>query len=102
MSNPDLWIMTVPVISTGHLTPATRQELDETLNSDRVFDNIYTVTFDTGWMFYNTEDPEILEEDDSVSPDLLDILRWAYERGYEWVRVDADAGPVEDLPYYED
>lgn len=100
MSNSELWIMNVVVISTGHLTPATRQELDETLNSDRVFDNIYTVTFDTGWMFYNTEDPDFLEGD--VSPDLLNILCWAYERGYEWVRVDANADPVEELPYYED
>ena len=100
MSSSELWIMTVPVISTGHLTSATRQELDETLNSDRVFDNIYTVTFDAGWMFYNTEDPDFLDGD--VSPDLLNILRWAYERDYEWVRVDANADPVEDLPYYED
>lgn len=98
MNNRKPWIMTVEVISTGHLTPDTRQELADTLNSDRLFDNIYTVTFDTGWMFYNTEDPDFLEDD--VSPDLLDVLRWAYDRGYEWVRVDSDADRVEGLPYY--
>lgn len=34
MSNRKPWIMTVEVISTGHLTPDTRQELTDTLNSD--------------------------------------------------------------------
>lgn len=49
-------------------------------------------------MFYNTEDPDFLEDD--VSPDLLDVFRWAYDRGSEWVRVDPDADRVEELPYY--
>lgn len=94
------WVMTVPVLSTGHLTPETCKGIEEDAsNSTFEIYGFYAVTFDTGWMFYNTEDIEMLEEMD-LPEDLYNLMVWAYNNDHEWVRVDSAGDRIDDLAYY--
>ena len=94
-----MWMMTVPVISTAHLS-------FETLNEEITSDNagpgdLYCVKFPEGFMVYNDEDANFLREDSTVPADLVLVLAWAQSSGYEWVRFDASGDVVEGLPVYE-
>lgn len=92
-----LELMTVPVISTAHLTQATGVKL--TQDGDT---NLWTVCapYEHGWFLYMQSDLTALDSD--TPPDLLDLFKWAKTdgRNFDYVRLDCDAGAVEGLPLY--
>lgn len=94
-------------ISTGHLTPDTRNLLERFGASDR---------FDIGWpalivapyeygFFVTVPDystPEVAEQCKNLPKDLDDVLCHAYKAGAHLVRLDADGDALYDLPHYEE
>lgn len=91
-----MWMMHVPVISTGHLT-------EETANTEITPDfegpgGLCAVPTPGGFMTYSCGD---VSEDPEIPDDLKQALVWALELGYDWVRFDADGDRIEELPWYE-
>lgn len=94
----ELWVMQAPVLSTGHLTQATMERLSQ--NSTI---GLYVIAYDGG-AFVFCSDASLLHGaagDDKAPDDLAACLRWAMDRGYEWIRFDADGSTVEALPTYQ-
>jgi len=94
--NDDLWVMQAPVLSTGHLTQATMERL---LQDNNAF-GLYVIAYDSG-AFVFCSDASLLHgaaDDENAPDDLAACLRWAMDRGYEWIRFDADGSTVAALP----
>ncbi|WP_321943958.1 DUF5983 family protein [Paraburkholderia tropica] len=88
-------ILTVPVVSSGHLSISTRRELDRVQQ-----DCPWTVVavYREGWFMYAGEEHD---DCDDTPPDLRAALAWARQAGHEWIRFDG-AGPyVNALTRYE-
>ncbi len=85
--------------SSGHLSAATWQWLDEQTTDDVVRDpanrsaEILGGRTRHGWFVYADVDPT-----GSIPADLVILMRHARQRGCEYVLLDSDALPMEDLP----
>jgi len=77
-----MWILNMPVLSTGHLPSETAvAEAD-----------LYAAPYNHGWFVH--VDAEL----ESTSPEWYAALaRWAAEQGFEWVRFDSDGDIVDEL-----
>lgn len=93
-----MYVMDVPVLNTAHIRPETAAFL-----TDDGKDNLGVVaTYDDGWFIF-VGDLEGLESFEHLPDDLQKVLQWAFDNGYEWVRLDAHAGDiVDDLQNYMD
>lgn len=86
-------LMSVPVISTGHICQRTADLLAMRRIKATVID-----WMDYGWLFVVNED----EQDDELLPvDLQTLYRWARQEGYAYLRLDQDADTVDGLPTYD-
>lgn len=87
-------------LSTGHLTPQTRDWMDGRAISARSdpFNGLCLASTSFGWFIYAGEQTEESE----FPADLLTCLRKARELGAEYVLFDADASDGLDLPTYDD
>lgn len=92
-----MWIMHVPVISTHHLK-------FDTLNqdvSDNDFFGFHALVMHDGLLVYNSEDFSAGNQaGDAIPEDLQDVLQWAYDNDYEWVRFSDAGETVLGLPVY--
>lgn len=91
------WVMNVPVLSTAHLPP-------ELVNEPQALGfngpgGLYIVPMIAGFMVFN-DDSQISEDQELPLP-LRDVLKWAIERDFEWVRFDRDGDLIEGLRTYE-
>ena len=91
-----LEMLTMPVISTAHLTPATARTLTEL-----GYKNTWTVcaTYLEGFFIFVPRD----WPNRGLPPDLRDLFAWACALTPDtwWVRLDNDAATVSDLPIYD-
>ena len=85
--------------SSGHLSAATWQWLDEQTTDDVVRDpanrsaEILGGRTRHGWFVYASEEPA-----PPIPADLAVLMRHARQRGCEYVLLDMDALPMEELP----
>ena len=96
------WIMTVPVISTVHISPSTYAVLEfgesagfqsYSLNGSglMVFCGLLEDTFPDG-----THD-----QDSETWPDITEVMRWARNNGSNgWLRLDSIGDVIDALPQY--
>ncbi|WP_049098125.1 hypothetical protein [Burkholderia cepacia] len=85
--------ITIPVISTAHLTYATDQLL---LNLGDANPWTAVAPYSEGLFVY------VQSEDMDGQPlELSHIFAWARKLNYQWVRIDADGDHVDGLPIYE-
>lgn len=85
--------ITMPVISTCHITEATDRLLQD--EGDR---NPWTIVapYSEGAFVY--VQPENM---DGQPAEFADIFAWARKHGHHWVRIDADGDVIEELPSYD-
>lgn len=95
--NAKAWIMTVPVLSTAHITADTAMYLKRIQNS--YFEDLLTYDLgENGFMVYvgDIEDPE-----DTSRPDLKACFAKAIELGANgWMRFDSAGTLYPELPTY--
>ena len=86
-------------VSAGHLSAATWAWLDEQTTDDVVRDpfsrsaEILGGRTRHGWFVYASEEPM-----PPIPTDLANIMRHARQRDCEWLLLDCEALPLEDLP----
>nr|WP_280971428.1 hypothetical protein [Cupriavidus gilardii] len=93
----------MPVVSTCHITDATRKLLDELHGAppdEKPF--CWVADYSEGWFvrFWDDDGPEDLHE---LPSDLRAIRDWLLAAGHldRWVRIDADGDCVSTLPVYD-
>ena len=96
----DRWIMTVPVLSTVHISPAVREWFE---SGDSLAHNLG----DDGYLYY-CGDPSDTVEDGSHYNDTEDYLElnqcleWARQNGSNgWVRFADSGDVVDELPQFD-
>ena len=87
--------MHVPVISTAHINASTSETLDAAVRASVLED---VVAMPGGWLVYGY--PLGPTEDATTTPDLVRLRAWAGERGYSWIRLDADGDLIPELPTF--
>ena len=94
------WEMVVPVLSTGHLSEATRNFLV----SDSVNDlDLISATMHDGVIIFIGDELSNLDcIDQALYPDLYTVLRFAMLNGAEWVRLSGSGEYNPELPTYKD
>ena len=94
------WEMVVPVLSTGHLSEATRNFLV----SDGVNDlDVISATMHDGVIIFVGDELSNLDGiDQALYPDLYTVLRFAMLNGAEWVRLSGSGEYNPELPTYKD
>lgn len=85
------WTMTIPVLSTRHLTQATY-----TLLESGTYPWFLVALYDCGLFLYVPGD----DQPETEYPEIGAIFVWARQQGYTWVRLDSVGSEV-DLPLYE-
>lgn len=85
------WTMQIPVLSTVHATRETMQNL-----AAFAVLGIVSAEYDTGAFILVPEEIRY-----SLPSDLQWVLQWAKERGFAWVRLDADGEERNDLAQYD-
>ena len=91
------------VLSTAHVSPATRAALDAGGADDS--DNTVPLTLpwqDYGWIVWVDADWARLTAPTDARADLAAVLGLARDNGCQWVRLDCDGPIVAGLPTYED
>lgn len=91
----DIDVMKVPVLSTGHISVATRQRFESEGDANpwchvAGFEYGYFISIPSEW-------------EHAVPPvpaDLQALFRWASQRGFAWVRLDSDGEVVDGLPSF--
>lgn len=95
-----MWTITVPVISTCHISPETVDLLVEAHEAPGDVPGIMICAeYEEGY-FIRFDDGSHL---DAMPDDLAAIFHWLAMCGFDsgWVRLDRDGDDVEDLPVYE-
>jgi hypothetical protein len=94
------WIMTVPVLSTAHLSPAVRDWFHSGDSLAHVLDN-------AGYMYYCGEPGDVAKDgthcnDAEDFPELNKCLAWARHNGSNgWVRFDEAGDLIDELPQFD-
>lgn len=95
--------ITLPVISTGHLSQQTYEDLERSLMDDDGAFSIYGAVY-AGGMFVRLDSAA---EEHALAglrgdyPDLAALAVWAEHHGFAWVRLDPDADVASDLPIFD-
>jgi hypothetical protein len=86
----------IPAISTCHVSKETAERLDQ---GDQ--NNSWTIVaaYEHGWFLY--VQPEDLIGTLDMPEDLAEVMAWGRRHSVQWVRMDADAGAVDDLDQYD-
>lgn len=93
-----MWTTEIPVITTGHISVATRDLLHSVAADQcKPSDGITDVAEYTSGFFVR-----FCEETPLDNPDMQAIRDWLDTAGYDlWVRIDSDGDTVPGLPIYE-
>lgn len=92
------WVMTLPVISEGHLTEDVHEELTETLPGEDFYGCLCMMGGEAGALV-RCDDLELLPSDTPAC--LRNALEWAKGEGFEWVRFDTDGDVIPGLELFE-
>lgn len=88
-------------ISTAHVRPTTRDWIEDDLRN--MFGTLSGANWcGYGWILWVNEDLCGSNDGDGVPADLIQVMRFAYSHGYQYLKLDCDACYVEGLPIYED
>lgn len=93
------WIMQVPVISTGHLTRWTFDEVSSSAHKLKLRAD------PPGLSFIPIEDGLLVSFAgetliNKLPADLRGCIQWAFAHGYQWLRFDCDGDTIAELPQY--
>lgn len=91
------WLLSIPVLSTGHITKGTSDWLME---GQLAAPLAQCASFDRGFYLSVPHDSDAIDKSDAPA-DLAIVWRWAMKNGYPWVRLDADGDEIEQLPTYD-
>jgi hypothetical protein len=86
----------IPAISTCHVSETTAKRLDL---GDKENNWTIVAAYEHGWFLY--VQPEDLHDDLDMPDDLRQVMLWGIRHKVQWIRMDADAGAVHDLPQYD-
>ncbi|HQR21836.1 MAG TPA: hypothetical protein PKV98_13265 [Burkholderiaceae bacterium] len=89
-------LMVLPVLSTGHVSKATHNRLEQEGDANPWF---HVAPYEYGWFLSMPSDIEFLVP--TPPPDLLALMRWARVRGYAWIRLDQAGSEVEGVPLHD-
>lgn len=98
-----MWTLTMPVVSTCHITGTTRELLDSSPEATPKEKPIcWVAKYSEGWFIRFWDDDDTGDTDD-LPDDLRAIRDWLLAAGYldRWVRLDADGDYVSTLPTYD-
>ena len=91
-------MQSVPVISTGHLSLKTNEILKR---DSHAVPWCHCAGYQYGyWLSVPSDHDEVSADAPSAPDDLIDVLEWARQSGFEWVRLDALGDQVDVLPFY--
>lgn len=94
----ELEVRRLLVLSSAHLRATTRAALD----AEPLHYPVQAAT-EYGWYVYVPAEAEWhAEPDKKVQEDLLEVIRFARERGFHEIKIDCDAEVARGLPIYED
>ncbi len=94
------WVLTVPVISTAHITEETNKLLIE--KGDMLF-WMTSATYEDGF-FVSVPSDELSEswpKGQEPPSDLAAVWAWARDNKFDWVRLDSSGDVIEHLPTYD-
>ena len=94
------WVLTAPVISTGHITEETNNLLIE--KGDTLF-WMTSAKYEDGF-FVSVPSDELSEswpEGQEPPADLAAVWAWARDNKFDWVRLDSSGDVIEHLPTYD-
>lgn len=86
----------VPVLSTGHISKETHDRFEEEGDTNPW---LHVARYEYGWFLSMPSEIEFLVP--TPPPDLLALMRWARERGYDWIRLDQAGSEIEGLPRHD-
>lgn len=94
-------IITMPVISTGHITLEVCRRLEAGPGQTRLWCPV--AMYEGYGLFLYLDEPSDCTDADPVPDCLMAIANWLKAQGFRdcWVRLDRDADPVPGLPYYD-
>ncbi|MFP3645164.1 hypothetical protein [Paraburkholderia sp. SIMBA_054] len=94
----NIWTMTIPVLSTAHLTLETRNELSNMsqFNADLTGVNICAEYAEGYFAYFNQGD-----DPGHMSDNVNTLRNWAKANGHEWVRFDSVGDAIDELPQYD-
>ncbi|MFW6855335.1 hypothetical protein ACODYM_29010 [Burkholderia gladioli] len=93
-----MFTITVPVLSTSHISIDTRNELSSMsqLNADVTGVSVCAEYAEGYFVFFDqANDPG------RMSDNVRDVRAWAQKNGFEWIRLDSAGDEVAELPKYE-
>ena len=90
-------------LAAAHLPARMRPDLPGTEDDLPSQDNVTAARLRYGYLLWVPTDPKHhSEEGDPVSPEVLRIQQYARAQGCDYVLLDPDGPPIEDLPIYPD
>lgn len=104
-----LWVMTVPVLSTGHLAQSTCDALMDPARADADFGLMTFPIDDIGFLLYvgalddrPNERVDLGEREEGLPAELVKAVEWAHAEGYrDWIRFDAAGETIDGLPVHD-
>ncbi len=91
MSFP-VWTMTIPVLSTSHVSEKTANWLDDIPPDGPIL----IAGYGDGWFIHVPDDPV-----DGLPQELYPLFELMNKHGYPWVRLDSCGDTVKELPTFE-
>ena len=88
-----MWIMNIPVISTGHLTETTCNNLDQ------FKEQLLFAEYEHGVFIYIGDDEANIVDD--FPDDLKALMRFMQSQSFTWVRLDSVGDEIDDLQHWE-
>jgi hypothetical protein len=94
-------MMRIPVVSMGHLSPATREDLALVAAQVRTMDGV-NIAFDLygDASAYLVLLDELPEAPDTLAEDVAALRAWALSHDWLWLKLDEDGGAIDTLGYY--
>ena len=92
-------VMHAPVINIIHLDKATRIKL----SGDRNVFDLYRFVYERGVFVFACDEATLHMQSDceDIPAELADCFRWAWGKGFEWIRLDTDGDVIAGLPVFD-
>ncbi len=91
------WVLSMPVISTGHITRST----NDLLTADQLSPSVASCAGYEHGFFLSVPITTTSTKEQPIPDDLAIVWAWARVNGFQWLRLDADGDEVEGLPTHD-